>query len=420
MGDGHTPRLWYMSEVNHGYAKKGDAAPSIGGQHPNCFTDKRTPVLTEHGWKRINDIDINERVLTHKGVFKAVKGKVLFPYRRKPMFHVKYKFQNTVQTLRVTPDHQFLTPGGWKEARDLSVGDSLSRLVVPCAVCGAEASMESGSTGAFKMQHTCASKECVATLRKEDAISYHSSLTDEERMVRSANCSAGTSLYRAEHPEFKSALEKKEWTPEQRQEQREALISRLPRMLKASASTRISREQKLAFGWLRSAFPKEDIKMEFGVGHYAIDIAFSRKKIAVEINGKYHESADRQSKDKKRDEELSKMGWTVLRFGVSAPATVSKENVVGGVSTILNNHNGNYKFEWAEIVAVKEVRSSDTKNAMAYCLQVEDDESFVSKGVVSHNCRHSICHMPPGYGFDAAGNIEYKHVGYDAIKVQRG
>lgn len=101
-------------------------------------------------------------------------------------------------------------------------------------------------------------------------------------------------------------------------------------------------------------------------------------------------------------------------------ATVSKENVVGGVSTILNNHNGNYKFEWAEIVAVKEVRSSDTKNAMAYCLQVEDDESFVSKGVVSHNCRHSICHMPPGYGFDAAGNIEYKHVGYDAIKVQRG
>lgn len=35
-------------------------------------------------------------------------------------------------------------------------------------------------------------------------------------------------------------------------------------------------------------------------------------------------------------------------------------------------------------------------------------------------CRHSLCHMPPGYGFDAAGNIQYKHVGYDAIKVQRG
>jgi hypothetical protein len=36
MGDGHTPRLYYMSEVGSAYHKKGDHDPKIGGLHPRC------------------------------------------------------------------------------------------------------------------------------------------------------------------------------------------------------------------------------------------------------------------------------------------------------------------------------------------------------------------------------------------------
>lgn len=36
MGDGHTPRLWYMSEVASGYHKKGHDSPSLNGLHPHC------------------------------------------------------------------------------------------------------------------------------------------------------------------------------------------------------------------------------------------------------------------------------------------------------------------------------------------------------------------------------------------------
>lgn len=36
MGDGHTPRLWYMSEVNQGYHKRGNNSPAIAGPHPRC------------------------------------------------------------------------------------------------------------------------------------------------------------------------------------------------------------------------------------------------------------------------------------------------------------------------------------------------------------------------------------------------
>lgn len=36
MGDDQTPRLWYMSEIGHGYHKKGDSNPKMGGLHPHC------------------------------------------------------------------------------------------------------------------------------------------------------------------------------------------------------------------------------------------------------------------------------------------------------------------------------------------------------------------------------------------------
>jgi hypothetical protein len=36
MPDGTTPRLWYLSEVGHGYHKKGEETPKIGGLHPHC------------------------------------------------------------------------------------------------------------------------------------------------------------------------------------------------------------------------------------------------------------------------------------------------------------------------------------------------------------------------------------------------
>lgn len=36
MPDGNTPRCWYLSEVGHGYHKKGEDNPKMGGLHPHC------------------------------------------------------------------------------------------------------------------------------------------------------------------------------------------------------------------------------------------------------------------------------------------------------------------------------------------------------------------------------------------------
>jgi len=36
LDDGVTPRVWYLSEVGHGYHKKGQENPKLGGLHPHC------------------------------------------------------------------------------------------------------------------------------------------------------------------------------------------------------------------------------------------------------------------------------------------------------------------------------------------------------------------------------------------------
>lgn len=36
MSDGKTPKVWYLSELGHGYHKKGQDNPKLGGLHPHC------------------------------------------------------------------------------------------------------------------------------------------------------------------------------------------------------------------------------------------------------------------------------------------------------------------------------------------------------------------------------------------------
>lgn len=59
-----------------------------------------------------------------------------------------------------------------------------------------------------------------------------------------------------------------------------------------------------------------------------------------------------------------------------------------------------------------------------YNLAVEDDESYVCEGVVSHNCGCEMVHVPPGWEFDDEGNMVPKelkrsdYLSYDLRKAQ--
>ena len=58
---------------------------------------------------------------------------------------------------------------------------------------------------------------------------------------------------------------------------------------------------------------KKDLGLTCG-NCYFLDFALLEKKVDLEIDGRQHEQLDRQLSDKKRDELLSKNGWTIYRI----------------------------------------------------------------------------------------------------------
>lgn len=80
-----------------------------------------------------------------------------------------------------------------------------------------------------------------------------------------------------------------------------------------------------------SLFENERItnyERELNVDKYFIDFAFVDKKIALEIDGKQHETPERKEKDLEKDKLLSENGWTVVRIRWFNPRTKSgKDNL---------------------------------------------------------------------------------------------
>ncbi len=92
------------------------------GQLAACFTEDMR-VVTDRGLKRIADLQVGDRVLTHKGRYRPVTETMQRHYTG-DLYRIKVKLIGV--TLKVTPEHPILTPHGWVEAQDLKVGDKVA------------------------------------------------------------------------------------------------------------------------------------------------------------------------------------------------------------------------------------------------------------------------------------------------------
>ena len=84
------------------------------------------PVITEQGLRPIGDVAIGDKVLTHAGAYQPVNEVITRHYEGSLIEIRAYGFGHT---LRVTPGHPVLTPGGFVRAADLKTGDVVGRAV---------------------------------------------------------------------------------------------------------------------------------------------------------------------------------------------------------------------------------------------------------------------------------------------------
>jgi len=68
--------------------------------------------------------------------------------------------------------------------------------------------------------------------------------------------------------------------------------------------------------------------------HYKIDIALPKQMVAIEVDGPSHQSLERQAQDRKKENFLDMIGWTVLRFSNEEVMADTKKCVETVMSTI--------------------------------------------------------------------------------------
>lgn len=391
--------------------------------HLGCFLSNRTPIYTLDGWKKIGMIKVDDYVLTHKGRFRRVmrlfrsrsyRGKVI-------MVTMKGSFKRFV----VTPEHPFLTEAGWKKAIDLKTSDEIMIMASRCKRC--------------KRLIPYYLKYCSRSCNSKDITDKQWNNPEHRKLMSSKTSQQLKHEYKLgiRDPREITKIAREtvqgliesgvEWGFQNAQHHKIALNSRdLDAMRKASSQRMIENNPSHlpSFSEHHSKHMKQYLKehpekhpnfimaqkghmtkIEKSIGEvlqslglnvifnypidgYFIDWAIPSLKIGIECDGAYwHQNKQR---DSLRDKKIEKFGWTLLRLKESEIEN-NIELCREKISRLVNNHLGNYEFLPLQIKAIK-VRALG-RGRMLYNFAVEEDESYIAKGLVSHNCRCNLSYI---------------------------
>jgi len=428
------PRVWKLSEFTSSYWRKGMEVPSIYGGHPHCFLgNSGINVFTEKdGYKNIKDVKIGERVLTHTGKFKRVLNTL--EWYSKKYYGEYYRISFTTvgrdgkkkQTVKVTPEHKFKTDKGWVEAKNLTKHHKLTEVMVDCASCGLPVQpkpkridkRQTKNLPGYFCSHECSSRYQWKCEDHKENISKKSSKQMKE-MWKKPTEELIRRLRKAQNKTREMISEGEFWA--QKPENKERLVYNAAKVNSKFIKGNPSREEAQVFRLVKSIYP--NAQSNEIVSKFCVDILLEDKKVIIEYDGGGHylpvycgkftmESFLKRQEG--RDRYLNKFGYHVLRYN-SIP---TREQLVDDIIRVSSNSSGSYSFRNIEIEEIRYFKNG--KNGFKlYDLKVEDDESFVVNGIVSHNCRCILTFLAPGWSFNSKGKIKYVGKGHDEYEHQR-
>lgn len=362
--------------------------------HP-CFIDPTIPVFTSKGWMGISKIRVGDLVLTHQGRFRRVtqvhRGQETRGYVQ---LHVlareKGSYTHRRVILRSTFEHPFLTSKGWVDAKDLCKGDKVRVLAKRCKVCG-------------------------KLIMWSDAERFDSN------DVCSASCRSTLSMRRTwEKPEYRAI---KKGQMGEIVQKRYASTSKEDRRKITEAARVVARRKMAEFNWLNTPESRRKLmqscakgakgsplevrfakaldqvgigyERQFPVRRFFADFRVSGTNVLIECDGEYWHLRQKEY-DAKRQREIEAEGFRVLRFS-GTEITKGVDSCVEEVQRVVANDRHEYEFTDVEVSSVRVVRfSQSSQHRTTYNLAVENDESYIVRGCVVHNCcRHWWEHIFP-------------------------
>jgi len=426
------PRVWKLSEIKHEFWKKGMKQTSIYGGHPNCFLGwQNINIFTENdGYKNIKDVKIGERVLTHTGKFKTVLGN-LETYDKKyygKYYTIKYttvgRDGKRQHTTRVTPDHEFMTQRGWVKAEELKTTDKFTEMLIKCGSCDNLVQPKpkrmyrksAKNLDSYFCSNQCSSlyqwkcdnhKENISKKSSKQMKKAWENPTEEMLNITKKMQNAFIDLIK----------EGKAWF--QLPENYEKLQKNAAIINSRFGKNNPSKEETQVFELVKSIYP-EALSNEV-VKKFCVDILLEHKKTIIEYDGGGHylpvyckniTMENFMAKQKGRDKYLNKCGYHVIRYS----EIPTKEQIIEDIQRVSSNNNADYSFRNISIDSIEYKKSGSFK---LYDLKIEDDESFIVNGIVSHNCRCVLTYLASGYGFDEKGRVTYIGRNHDEYLAQK-
>lgn len=358
-------------------------------QTVRCLTSYKTPIYTSEGWKWVKNIKVGDLVLTHKNRFKKV-------LRLNSDFYdgevITIKLDGRGWYITVTPEHPFLMQdGSWKNAKDINENDQISFMASYCQWCGkaipyyqkyCDISCSSKATTDRQWKDPKHRKNMSEKASAQMKMEYENGIRDPKEITKKARKAhfdkwgtSGSLKILSKDPEFQKkrlkAIEKKYGS-----------VFDMIKLKCFPALGKIhfggSKLEKSMEGFLIRC--KRKFVAQFEVGRRRIDFYIKREKLFIEVDGKTFHSD--KEKERKRDLEI----LTQHPNHKIAHVTYGNPGINWEFFDLLSlNHTGTFAQTNIRVKAVS-IRQVKEK-IRTYNFAVEDDESYIAKGFVTHNCR---------------------------------
>lgn len=384
--------------VVDGVECEGAGDPALGPEGVcNCFIDGQVPIFTSEGWKPIKDITVGTKVLTHLGRFRAVtalsrepgyKGEVVRLYHNATCGEAWDR-----KSITVTTNHPVMTAEGWKAACDVVAGDELVTVGLPCPRCGKHSFMYHSSEYCSETCRNTATSQrqwadpahrtnVAAKASDQMAREYASGARDPQTIAVAAREAAvakyGPGMYFGHAgPEVRAAANA---AIDAKYGSRLEFLKRFafPALGKINGGSRLNDAMARflrKLGW--EAIP------EHSVGRRRVDFYAPSEKLFIECDGWYfHQDTEAE---RLRDIEILQQfpdhRIAHCTYGQGDKGRPQWE--YRSLETL--NHEGAYGP--VSVVVTKVERWQLEKARTRFNFAVEEDESYVAKGIVAHNCR---------------------------------
>lgn len=403
-----------------------------------CFTDPKTKIYTLNGMKTIDNINVGDMVLSHKGKFKRVGwvSKDNFIKRGEKLVKIKYSLSlndadsKHTKTIKITPEHKFLIKGEWVEAKNIKVGDKISVLTKNCLQCGKQMLITKhakccGISCATKYRNANTIWTDKMLMKKSESMKtlYRLGKMNKKLITKKANkanikkvkngthhllsknrtiicpwkgqtkhtneklamMSGKTKKTNTESGHLKrlAAIGREKLNNYYKTHERKASKRKIPTMIE-----KIMNNALIKNGYIENV----DYIRDMPIKKYRADFCLLKHNIVVECNGHHwHSTAEATERDRKRDKELAEIGYTTIRF--SGKEVINDiQSCIDSIKRISKNHEGGFIFNEVEVLSVKMITNHPKRRL--YNFGVDGDNSYIADGLVSHNCFPSTTKTP--------------------------